>query len=443
MIPPELRSLYCAHVAELRRRYEQAAARMGFDAIAIGSGILQYRFLDDQTHRYVANPHFLQWLPLEEHPGSALIIEPGRQPALVLLRTDDYWQQPPPLPDDAIAAEFDVRVVRDAAAVAAQLPARGPRTALLAPPEQWQGLLPDAQRNPEPLVTYLHFHRARKTAWEVACVRRAAAVAAPGHHAAEVAFRNGAAEYEILNAFLTGCRQTEEELPYGAIVALNEHGATLHYQHRDRHERKPRDVNSLLIDAGCQFNGYACDITRSYAFRDDEFACMITDMDGLQQQLCDAVRPGVEFPEVHRRAHLGIAGLLRRWDLVRMEPQDIVGAGVSFAFFPHGLGHLLGLQVHDVGGHMKDESGALLSAPPDFPKLRFLRALEARQIVTIEPGIYFIDTLLARLKAGPYAGRVNWDRIAGLRAYGGIRIEDDVLVTSDGCENLTRPLLGR
>jgi Xaa-Pro dipeptidase len=165
-------------------------------------------------------------------------------------------------------------------------------------------------------------------------------------------------------------------------------------------------------------------------------------MDDLQQQLCDAVRPGVAFPDLHRRTHHGVADLLSRWDLVRMPPEEMIGAGVTFAFFPHGLGHLLGLQVHDVGGHMKDETGASLEPPPDFPKLRFLRDLEPGHIVTIEPGIYFIESLLAGLKAGQHAGRMNWDKITRLREYGGIRIEDDVLVTSDGYENLTRPALG-
>ena len=387
----------------------------GFDAIVIGSGILQYRFLDDQAHRYVANPHFLQWVPLEEHPGSALIVEPGRRPVLVVLQPEDYWHQPPSLPDTATAAEFELTIIRKAEDIAAQLPAAGRRVALLGPPEQWQGLLPDAARNPEPLVNYLHYHRARKTPWEVACVRRATAIAAPGHHAAETAFRGGGTEYEILNAFLTGCGQTEEELPYGAIVALNEHAATLHYQHRDREPRKAGASRSLLIDAGCQFNGYACDITRTYAYREDEFARMIADMDELQQRLCAAVRPGVAFPDLHRRTHLGIAELLRRWDLVRSREEEMIAAGITFAFFPHGLGHLLGLQVHDVGGHMGDEAGAALSPPADFPKLRFLRSLEAGHVVTIEPGIYFIDSLLAGLKSGPHAAKVNWDKVARLR----------------------------
>lgn len=436
-------ALYPEHVREIAARYEAAAARGGVDAIVAGSGILQYRFLDDQAHRYVASPHFLQWVPLEEHPGSAVVFEPGRRPVLVVHQPEDYWHQPPALPPEPVAACFDVAVARSPAELERHLPGPGRRVALLGPPEQFTGLLPEAARNPEPVVHLLHYQRARKTPWEVACMRRAAEIAAPGHRAAETAFREGASEYDILAAFLAGCRRTEPELPYGAIVALNEHGATLHYQHRDRGEIRPRDLHSLLIDAGCGFNGYACDITRTYAFRDDRFARMVADMDGLQRELCTAVRPGVAFPDLHRRTHHGIAELLARWGVVRgMAPADMVAAGVTAAFFPHGLGHLLGILVHDVGGHMADDRGNALAPPADFPKIRFLRTLEPGIVVTIEPGVYFIGSLLEGLARGPAARHVDFDLVGELRRYGGIRIEDDVLVTADGAENLTRPLLG-
>lgn len=436
-----MQDLYPAHVAVLQERYEAAAARLGFDAIVVGSGVVQYRWLDDQPHRYVASPHFLQWAPLEEHPGSAVVFRPGQRPALVVCAAEDYWHEPPARPEPWVAAEFQLHVVTTVAEVAALLPG-GARTALLGPSEQWANLPPEAPRNPEPLLHHLHYHRARKTRWEIDCIRQAATIAAPGHHAAEDAFRSGASEYGILMAFLAGCRRTEEELPYGAIVALGEHGATLHYQRRERESRGTR-APSLLIDAGCAWHGYACDITRTHARDDDEFARMVADVDELQRELCNLVRPGVAFPELHRRTHRGIAELLGRWGLVRMAPEQMIAAGVTFAFFPHGLGHLLGLQVHDVGGQMADETGAPLSAPEDFPKLRFLRTLEPGHVVTVEPGLYFIDSLLAGLKSGPHAKSVNWEAIARLRRYGGIRIEDDLLVTPEGSENLTRPVLGR
>lgn len=432
---------YAAHVEELCRRYAAAAERGGFDAIAVGSGVLEYRFADDQAHPFAASAHFLQWVPLPEHPNSAVVFRPGHRPRLVVYHPEDYWYQPPPLPEEGFAREFELRVIGKPEELAAQLPGDASRLALLGPEAQWLGMAHWAVRNPPAVVNVLHYHRATKTAWELACMRRAAAMAAPGHRAAAAAFHAGASEYDILAAFLGACRQTEPELPYGAIVALNEHGATLHYQHRDRAPRSRKDNRSLLIDAGCSFHGYASDITRSHAGQAGEFAQMIADVDELQQQLCAAVRPGLSFADLHRQAHLGIATLLEAWGLVRMAAGDMVRTGVSAAFFPHGLGHLLGLQVHDVGGQMADDSGAPLQPPEDFPRLRFLRPLEAGQVVTIEPGVYFIDPLLRGLRAGPAGRLVDWERIESLRGCGGIRIEDDVLVTVDGPENLTRPWL--
>lgn len=437
----QIDALFPAHVAGMSERYERALHRCRFDAAIVGSGVLQYRFLDDQAHPYVANPHFLQWAPLAEHPGSAVIVQPGRRPVLAVLHAEDYWHLPPQLPSSPVAHAFDVRVIGHADDLLALIPSGLRRIALIGPPEQWRGLLPDATRNPPELLDILHYHRAWKSTWEVACIREAAAIASPGHRAAEQAFRAGANEYDILMAFLHASGQLEPELPYGAIVALNEHGATLHYQHRDRRECKPRDLHSLLIDAGCMYQGYACDITRTYAFRDDEFAAMIAGLDAVQRELCAAVRPGIPFPDLHREAHRAIARLLHEWRLVQAPADAILDAGVTLAFFPHGLGHLLGIQVHDLGGQLANDSGGTLPTPPDYPRLRLGRTLEAGQVVTIEPGVYFIDSLLGGLRENPLANRINWEKIAHLKKYGGIRIEDDVLVTSGASENLTRPLL--
>ncbi|MBM4197831.1 MAG: Xaa-Pro dipeptidase [Gammaproteobacteria bacterium] len=440
MAPMDNARAYREHIAELTRRHEAAALRGQVDTIVLGAGLMEYRFLDDQAHRFVASPHFLHWVPLEQHPGSAVIFNPGEKPVLVVCRPDDFWHQPPALPPAQIAAAFDLRVIREPAELGAQLPG-GRRTALLGPPTQFDGLLPEAERNPAAVVNHLHYQRARKTAWEIDCVRRAAVIAAPGHRAAAAAFAAGASEYHILAAFLGASRVTEDELPYGAIVGLNEHGATLHYQLRER--SPPAGGNrSLLIDAGCAADGYACDITRTYAARGhDDFAALIAGMDRLQASLCDAVRPGVAFPELHRQTHRGVGALLRDAGLVDMDPADQVSSGVTAAFLPHGLGHLLGILVHDVGGHMADDTGKPLDPPADFPKIRFLRTLEPGVVVTIEPGIYFIPSLLDRLKSSPAGCHVNWPQVDALRPYGGIRIEDDVVVTATGHENLTRPLL--
>ncbi len=107
-------------------------------------------------------------------------------------------------------------------------------------------------------------------------------------------------------------------------------------------------------------------------------------------------------------------------------------------FLPHGIGHLLGLQVHDVGGLQRTGDGGEIARPEGHPYLRLTRPLQPGFVVTMEPGLYFIDQLLEQARADGRGRHINWRRLEPLRAYGGIRIEDDLAVTASGCENLTR-----
>jgi Xaa-Pro dipeptidase len=161
-------------------------------------------------------------------------------------------------------------------------------------------------------------------------------------------------------------------------------------------------------------------------------------MHGLQQELCEAVAPGIDWRELHLRAHRLIAQLLRDAGVLQLSAEAAVAAGVSSAFMPHGLGHLLGLQVHDVGGLIAVAGTEPIPRPDGHPALRLTRRLEAGMVVTVEPGLYFIDSLLDKLRAGPHAAAVNWTLVDTLRSCGGIRIEDNVVVTASGHENLTR-----
>jgi len=115
-----------------------------------------------------------------------------------------------------------------------------------------------------------------------------------------------------------------------------------------------------------------------------------------------------------------------------------VATGVSSAFFPHGVGHGLGLQVHDVAGFAASDRGGTIAKPDGHPYLRLTRTLEPGFVVTIEPGIYFIDMLLEDLKAAGRGASVDWDRVEAFRPYGGIRIEDNVVCTDADPLNLTR-----
>lgn len=432
---PTLASLYPAHLQTLRTRVDQALQAAGFDAIAIHSGRSWMQFLDDQPYPFKVNPHFKAWLPLTDAPDCWILYQSGQQPRLIFLQPDDYWHQPPTLPDGYWATHFSIAVIRDAAEAKAHV-ARLANCALIG---EWQAEYADwgfAEGNPKTLLDHLHYHRAIKTEYELECMRLASVRGARGHKAAAAAFRAGAAEYEIHLAFLHGTGHTDNELPYPDIVALNTHAAVLHYQHLDR--QAPQQLRSFLIDAGAQVAGYASDITRTYSNDAGEFQALLDGMEQLQLELCTQVRPGVDYASIHLDAHRRIAELLRASDVISMNAEDAVACGLSGIFFPHGVGHLLGLQVHDVAGFSIDPQGRHQPRPTGHPYLRLTRTLQPGFVVTIEPGLYFIDSLLEQARQGPHARQINWKQVERFRPYGGIRVEDDVACTQAEPENLTR-----
>lgn len=261
-------------------------------------------------------------------------------------------------------------------------------------------------------------------------------MAARAHRAAHNAFIAGASEYDIHMDYLRELRQTDNELPYPSIVALNRNAAVLHYQHQER--TAPAQLRSFLLDAGAQFAGYAADVTRTYSAARDDFAALVAGMHTLQQSLCSLVRPGIDYADIHLQAHRLIAALLCEAGILNVTADEAVARGLTAVFFPHGVGHLLGLQVHDVAGFTIDSEGNTKAPPAGHPYLRLTRKLEAGFVVTIEPGLYFIDALLDKARAASLAAAIDWPRVEALRACGGIRIEDNVVCTDAAPLNLTR-----
>ena len=433
MSKADYQSLYPAHVAEMQRRWEASLAEEKFDAAVVHSGTPMYSFQDDYEYAFRPNPHFLAWLPLTHHHDSVLMIVPGEKPRLIYFQPDDYWYLPPSDPEPWWAEQFEIEVVRGADEWHRRVPSG--RVAALGDSANLAEVYGRRRVNPSLLTHRLHIWRTRKTPYEIACIQQAANLAAVAHVAAEKAFRDGETEYGIHMRYLAACDHTDTELPYNNIVALNTHGAVLHYQARER--ELPGEVRSFLIDGGCAVNGYASDITRTYAKEQGEFADMIAAMDVLERDLVGKVRAGLDYKDLFLDSHRMIAGLLRDFGVLNVSPEDAVESGLSWVFYPHGLGHFLGLQVHDVAG-LVDNAGNAIPRPDGFPALRLTRVLEEGNVLTIEPGLYFIDSLLDKWRAEKDAAMVNWERVEALKPYGGIRIEDDVVVQADGCDDLTR-----
>jgi Xaa-Pro dipeptidase len=427
---------FAAHLAALCARTAQALAACGHGGLLVYAGSLLPVFEDDRTYPFEANAPFKVWVPLQDAPGSFVWFEPGSAPRLIIERPEDYWYKPTEVPSAYWVRHFDVHTVPDRAAARRLLPQDLSRAAYIGDAFAELTSFGIGAINPPPLMRRLDYARAVKSPYELTCLREANRLGALGHRAAATAFTAGASEFEIELAFIKACGLREQELPYNPIIALNASGAVLHYQLLQTHS--PAQRLSLLIDAGAEFGGYASDITRTYSLQDADFAGLIERMDTMQQRLCAEVRAGVDWREVHLRAHALTAQVLCDADLVRCSAQEALESGITRVFLPHGIGHLLGLEVHDVGGFMRSAEGGEIARPDGHPYLRLTRHLEEGFVVTMEPGIYFIAQLLAAARADGRGRHINWSRVEALSRFGGIRIEDDLAVTREGCENLTR-----
>ncbi|MBK9072467.1 MAG: Xaa-Pro dipeptidase [Myxococcales bacterium] len=431
-----LAQLYREHLAHILPAYAKALEASGFDALVVESGeALQKNPFDDQYFAFAATPTFLHFAPICE-AGAYLVLRHGQPPTIVRTAGDDFWDAPA-TPDRDFWHEFVV-VNATQATLADHLPANKPTTALIHSRRGGDQTTPAAlagvSKNPQALIAAIHAIRTRKTPYELACMRVASERAVRGHIAARALFDadTNASELALHLAYLAASEQDDAQTPYKGIVALGEHAATLHYVNYKT--TGASTAPSFLIDAGAAYCGYASDITRTYVRGGSLFSELLEGMETLQQALVRGVRPGRAYEDLHDDSHVQLATLLADLDIAggsRGSREALVSRGVTRAFFPHGLGHSLGLQVHDVGCKL---------TPPraENPYLRNTSVIESGQVFTIEPGFYVIPALLAPLRADDRAGLVNWGAVDALAPFGGIRIEDNIAVHADRIENLTR-----
>jgi Xaa-Pro dipeptidase len=435
----ELDRLYLQHVADLERRFGTVLTQHGWDAVVIHSGqpVKRSRF-DDQFWPLRPSPHFQHWLPLSE-PDCLLIVRSAGKPTLLRGDAPGYWEATAPPESEAFENAFDVVYVRDPNHARDYLPAG--RVAYvgedIARGQSWG--IPDDALSPAGLVQALDALRTKKTSYEVACITAANRRARAGHEAVREAFRSDdVSELDLHLLFLRATGQDDPETPYKNIVALGRHAATLHHVAYGRSAPK-NAAESLLLDAGATCRGYCADITRTWVRGQgataSSFAHLIAEVEAMQQRLCAALRVGMPYEDLHDESHRQVAAILYETGIVRGSIDDAVASGVTRAFYPHGLGHSLGLQTHDVGCALR---------PPrqDNAFLRNTSDVAVGQTLTVEPGIYFIDVLLAPLRADARKGSiVDWTVVDAMRPLGGVRIEDDLLVLDSGVRNLTREQL--
>jgi Xaa-Pro dipeptidase len=432
----EIKELYNEHIKQVQKRFDRYLEKKTYNSVIIHSGSLQYTFLDDYSLPFKVNPHFAYWLPVTDNPNCFIYYEQNKKPKLFYFKIVDYWHSMPEDPNGFWADSFDIVMIESLEDIKKNIGSFDQSCYI----GQFANELSWAFHsvNDDELIHEIHWDRAIKSAYERHCISEANAIAAKAHYAAKMKFYEGASELEIHYEYLATLGILEKNTPYNNIIALNENSATLHYTDCKTIQFSNENLHSFLIDAGASYNGYASDITRTYSFNKDEFDELINEFDKKQLEIVDQMKENKSYVDVHRFAHLKVAEILNDFKFVILDPKDIVHMGISKSFFPHGIGHMLGLQVHDVGGQYKDQTGKKLSPPDDFPSLRSTRIIQKNQVYTIEPGIYFIDSLLSELKSSKNAQYMNWDKINLFRKYGGIRIEDNVSITDSGIDNYTR-----
>ncbi|XP_061392352.1 xaa-Pro dipeptidase [Musca vetustissima] len=282
--------------------------------------------------------------------------------------------------------------------------------------------------------------RVIKTPEEIEVLRYVAKVSSDAHIKVMQFMRPGRSEFEGEAVFLHhsyavgGCRHTS----YTCICGSGTNSAILHYGHAAApNDKAVKDGDMCLFDMGANYCGYAADITCSFPangkFTEDQKFIYNAVLDARNAVLKEA-REGVSWVDMHRLACRVMLQRLKEGGMLQGDVDEMLAAGLAGTFQPHGLGHLIGLDVHDVGGYLPGQPER--PSEPWLSKLRFARTLQAGMYVTVEPGCYFIDILMDKALADPNLNKfIVKDVFERFRSFGGVRIEDDVLITKTGNEN--------
>ena len=379
----------------------------------------------DHTYPFRAHSEYL-YLTDRERPGGVLAFDP--QEGWVdfvspVTRDERLWEgaaagQPEGVPVGELAAWLEQRKGRPLACLGAAVP----------------GVASAAQLEAD-LRYGLNHVRRQKDAVELARMRAAERATRSGFAAIAPLIEPGRSERELqIELEAAFFRGGADFLAFDTIVGSGPNSAVLHFPPTSR---RLADGELILIDAGAEYRGYASDITRTYpasgAFTPEQQEVYEIVAAALERatERCTA---GTEWRDVHRAAALVIAEGLVELGLLRGEPESLVERGAQALFFPHGVGHMVGLGIRDAGEVLRGRE----SRDEAMPRLRVDLQLLPGHVFTVEPGIYFVPALLedADLRER-HRDAVNWERAEAMLGFGGIRIENNVLITDDGNEVLT------
>jgi Xaa-Pro aminopeptidase len=413
-------------LADRRDRIARAIALNG-EVLLIGAGEpIGIPGGADQCYRFLAHAEYF-YLTDREIAGAVLAFDPSdgwTHFVPEVTERERIWEgrtdpEPGTEPLPSLAAWLGKRRGRGIVALGAPVP----------------GVRSEASRTEEVRARFTHARRAKDTG-EIARIRRAVEATAAGYGRVSWLVWPGVSERELqVELEAEFFRNGADRTCYDSIVAAGSNAAVFHFTPGGR---RVAAGELVLIDAGAEVRRYGCDVTRAYP-ADDGWAGPAKELHAVVERALDRsiarCAPGAEMIDVHRGASLDLAEGLVAMGLLRGAPEELVERGAHGVFFPHGVGHMCGLGVRDASGRLPGR------APRGAPGVKIYGSdlpLEPGYVMTIEPGIYFVPAILrdpARRKQ--WADAVNWTLAESLIPLGGIRLEDDVLVTEDGRENLT------
>lgn len=433
-----------------RDRRNQIREKVGRGIILWLGHTLQPRNYADNTYVFRQNSHFLYYTGLS-HPSLAVLSYPETDRDILFLKPEDIddivWSGPGPSPADTAreAGISDFAGIDKLEAHLSEARSQGMPIHYLAP-YQHSSLFRMAQlleidtsdvapRASQILMEQVALQRSIKSDVEIAEIEEALCITDRMHRGCMAAARPGMKESELSGTIQAIALSSDRQQAFTPIVTVR--GEILH---NHSYDGVLAEGQLLLNDSGAESaRYYASDITRTFPVS-GRFSSAQADVYRIvlrmQTGTIDAIKPGIAYRDAHLGACRIMAEDLKSLGLMKGNPHDAVEAGAHALFFPHGIGHMLGLDVHDmedlgdIVGYMKKEQR---SGQFGLNFLRLSRPLESGFVLTVEPGIYFIPALIDRWQQeGKHKEFIDYDRLEGFRGFGGIRIEDDVLVTADG-----------
>lgn len=430
---------------------------------AVGSGLLLFLGNDEQglnyednTFRYRQDSSFLYFFGLSAAGLSAIIdIDEDREIIFGDELSIDYivWMGTQPTLRDK-AAQVGITDTRPAAEVADYLKkaqAAG-RTIHYLPPYrgehklklmEWLGQMPAQQEASVPFIKAVVAQRNYKTAEEIEEIEKACNVTADMHITAMKVLRPGMYEYEVVAEMNRIAEKNNCELSFATIATIN--GQTLH-NHYHGNLVKPGDL--FLIDAGAELpSGYCGDMSSTIP-ADKTFTPRQRAVYEIQNRMhlesVKALRPGIPYMSVYELSAQVMVEGLKELSLMKGNAEDAVREGAHALFYPHGLGHMMGLDVHDMenlGEIWVGYNGQPKSTQFGRKSQRLAIPLEPGFVHTVEPGIYFIPELIDLWRGQKkFTDFINYDKVEEYRNFGGIRNEENYLITETGARRLGKKI---